>query len=106
MLAATILGTVWIGGVRVFVLSPQLTRPNATAALVWGVPTLRLIDSPDSFCERELGDVSAMCRRLVVRKVQDRATVLTRLPYTPLLDWLAGTPEEPAVPARSDRYDV
>ncbi|MEM6847742.1 MAG: hypothetical protein AAF580_06645 [Pseudomonadota bacterium] len=106
LLVVTVLGVVWIGGLRVFVLSPHVNQPNAGAALVWGVPTLSLIDSPDSFCERELGDISSMCRRLVVRKVRDRATVLTRLPYTPLLDWLAGTPDEPPHQGRSHRYDV
>lgn len=100
----TLAGVVWIGGLRLFVLSPNDETPHGTAALVWGVPALHLVDSPDSFCARELGDVSSMCRKLAVRKVSNNATVLTRLPYLPLFDWLAGTPEIPAV--RPVRYDV
>lgn len=97
LLAVTIAGVVWLGGVRLFMFSPNSTDPDGATAILWGVPALALVDSPQRFCAREAaGGLSTTCRFHAVEKSRHRATVLLRLPYVSWLDRLGGEPTFPA----------
>lgn len=92
-IAACVLASAFAVGVRVFVIKPIGAIPQGVSAVVMGVPGLRIVDSPDAFCLRQTGGVTLICRGAVAARVANQGRVLLRLPYSSILDNLAGTPQ-------------
>jgi hypothetical protein len=46
----------WIAGVRVVVIQPTGAIPKGVTAVVVGLPSLHIVDSPDAFCQRTQGE--------------------------------------------------
>lgn len=82
----------YIAGVRVFVIQPIGAIPEGVTAIVYGVPGLRPIDSPDAFCEREQGYVNLLCRGVTAGMVARDGKILMRLPYSDWLYAMSGAP--------------
>lgn len=82
----------YLVGVRVFVVQPIGAVPDGVTVVVMGLPGLRFIDSPDAFCQREMGYVNLLCRGMVAGKVAEESDILLRLPYSSLLYALSGAP--------------
>ncbi len=85
-------GVIWLAGIRVFVIQPIGAIPEGVTLVVAGTPGLRLIDSPDAFCNRTQNGVSLLCRGAAAGAVAARGKVLLRLPYSAALYRLSGAP--------------
>ena len=71
--------------VTVFVIQPIGAIPEGRTIIVSRLTKLHFIDSPDALCEREMGGVSLLCRGIVAGSVAREATIIARLPYSPIL---------------------
>jgi hypothetical protein len=83
----------WAVGVRIFVIQPIGAIPEGVTVIVYGVPGLNFIDSPDAFCQRHQGGVNLLCRGMAAGTVAKNGTILLRLPYMSILYAMSGAPE-------------
>ncbi|TDR90330.1 hypothetical protein [Enterovirga rhinocerotis] len=83
----------YAAGFRIFVVKPIGAVPDGRTLIVRGLPGLRFIDSPDAFCLRQTGSVTLICRGAGLAAVANQGTIVARLPYSSILDALAGTPQ-------------
>lgn len=88
--AAIIIG--WLLGVRILVVQPIGAIPEGVTAIVYGVPNLHLVDSPDAICQRTQGGVSLLCRGMTAAAIANHGKILARLPYSEMLFRLSGAP--------------
>jgi hypothetical protein len=82
----------WLVGVRVLVIQPIGAIPDGVTLIVFGVPNMHLIDSPDAICQRSQGGVSLLCRGMTAAAIADRGEILARLPYSEMLFRFSGAP--------------
>ncbi|ANK73602.1 hypothetical protein FA04_13825 [Ensifer adhaerens] len=90
--ALAVILTVWVGGVRIFVIQPIGAIPEGVTAIVVNIRGLNLIDSPDAFCARQ-GQPNLLCRGMTAAKVANEGKIILRLPYSQTLYSLTGAPE-------------
>lgn len=83
----------YLAGLRVFVIQPIGALPDGAVAVVYGMPGLNLIDSPDAFCMRKQGGVNLLCRAAIVGAVGKNTEILFKMPYSDFLYALTGAPE-------------
>ncbi|RVI02625.1 hypothetical protein CN205_25840 [Sinorhizobium meliloti] len=84
--------TVWLGGIRVFVIQPIGAIPKGVTAIVVNIRGLNFIDSPDAFCAR-VGQPNLICRGMSIARVAGEGSVVLRLPYSQTLYDLSGAPD-------------
>ncbi|MER9313530.1 hypothetical protein NKI51_30450 [Mesorhizobium australicum] len=82
----------WSVGVRIFVIQPIGAIPDGVTVIVFGVPNLQFVDSPDAVCQRTQGGVSLLCRGMTAAAIANRGKILARLPYSGILFRLSGAP--------------
>lgn len=74
----------------IFIIPPIGLIPQGRTLLIWRLESLNFIDSPEGWCEREMGGVSLLCRGAVLGRVAD-ARILLNLPYGETLHrWSTG----------------
>ncbi|KQP39450.1 MULTISPECIES: hypothetical protein [unclassified Methylobacterium] len=71
--------------VTIFVIQPIGAIPEGRTVIISRLTNLNFIDSPDAFCEREMGNVNLLCRGMVAGRVASQATIIARLPYSSML---------------------
>lgn len=71
--------------VTIFVIQPIGAIPEGRTVIISRLTKLNFIDSPDAFCEREMGSVNLLCRGMVAARVANQATIIARLPYSSTL---------------------
>jgi hypothetical protein len=85
LVAATISVVMIYTQVTIFVVQPIGAVPHGVTIVMFRLGKLNFIDSADSFCDRELGGVSLLCRGAVLAKVGQEKVEIGRLPYSELL---------------------
>jgi hypothetical protein len=78
---AVLLGIAAAQFITVFVVQPIGAVPEGRTLVITRLNTMHFIDSADSWCERQVGQVNLLCRAAVMGRVADQATILARLPY-------------------------
>jgi hypothetical protein len=71
--------------VTLFVVQPIGAVPEGRTLLISRLNGSRFIDSADAMCERIQGNVSLLCRVMVMGQVGTNATIYLRLPYSETL---------------------
>ncbi|MCB1439946.1 MAG: hypothetical protein KDJ63_09250 [Nitratireductor sp.] len=89
---ALIAVVVWIAGIRIIVIQPIGAIPKGVTVVVANLPKLRLIDSPDAMCYRQMGGVSLLCRGAMAAAIANNGKILLRLPYSETLFRMTGGP--------------
>ena len=84
---------IWLGGIRIFIIQPIGALPDGITTVVAGMPSLRLVDSPDALCYRTQHSVTLICRMAAMTGVANNGKILLRLPYSSVLYRLTGAPE-------------
>src|SRR4051794_21060444 len=82
----------FLSGMRIFVIKPIGAIPEGRTVLLHGAPGLNWVDSPDALCMRTTGSVTLFCRMAALGAAVKDTTIVARLPYSSVLDAVAGTP--------------
>ena len=85
LVVAAVLTIVIYTQITIFVIPPIGALPEGKTVIIARLNKTEFIDSPDGMCERIQGDVSLLCRGMVMGAVIGRSTILLRLPYS---SWL------------------
>ena len=68
-----------------FVVQPIGALPKGITLVIWRPNTMKLIDSADAWCDRQVGSVSLICRAAILANVAKQEEILIRLPYSETL---------------------
>ncbi len=71
--------------VSIFVVQPIGALPEGRTVIITRLESLNFIDSPDAWCERNMGGVSLLCRGGVIARVGNQSKVVLSLPYSSTL---------------------
>ena len=71
--------------VTLFVVQPIGAVPEGKTLVIMRMNKTKFIDSADAMCEREAGQVSLLCRGLMLGTIKKKADILVQLPYS---EWL------------------
>ena len=69
----------------IFVVSPIGAVPEGKTLVILRLNNGKFIDSADAMCERLQGNVTLLCRGLMLGAVANNSKILLRLPYSDTL---------------------
>ena len=81
-IAAFVVGSQFI---TIFVIQPIGAVPEGRTLVVTRLTNMNFIDSADAICDRKMGGVSLLCRVAVMGRVEEKSSILLRLPYSEML---------------------
>jgi len=85
LISVAILVIVAYTQVTLFVIQPVGAVPKGKTIVMFRLNKTKFIDSADAMCVRETGSLNLLCRGMMMGTVLDKATILTKLPYSETL---------------------
>lgn len=76
---------VFVSQTTLFVVQPIGAVPEGRTLLILRMNKTKFIDSADAICERKMGEVSLLCRGVMMGAVVNKATIFLKLPYSKTL---------------------
>lgn len=68
-----------------FIIPPIGAVPEGKTVVILRLNKTNFIDSPDAMCDRIQGEVSLLCRGMVMAAVVEKSSIIARLPYSEML---------------------
>ncbi len=67
--------------ITIFSIQPIGAIPEGTTIVMWKKENMNFFESPDGLCLKSVGNVSLMCRTMMIGSSIDEENIIFKLPY-------------------------